>query len=69
MPIEPTIEGLRDLATYLDDATHDALIASADANQWLQSGERRVQVHGYRYHSPTPGHPTGTRCGWSRAAS
>ena len=49
----PAIDGLRYVPDYLDPATHDFLLASADVHPWHTSADRRVQVHGYRYHHPT----------------
>jgi hypothetical protein len=43
------IPGLRYVAEYLDQETHDRLLAAADAEPWQWLGERRVQAHGYSY--------------------
>lgn len=43
------IDGLTYIADYIDERTHDVLLASADAHPWLNSVDHGVQIYGYRY--------------------
>jgi hypothetical protein len=45
-----SIPGLRYVPEYLDQRTHDRLLADADAQPWQPAGDRRVQIYGYSYH-------------------
>ncbi|HUR35233.1 MAG TPA: alpha-ketoglutarate-dependent dioxygenase AlkB [Vicinamibacterales bacterium] len=38
---------------YVDQDTHDALMASVDLHPWLWSVDHAVQIYGYRYHHPS----------------
>jgi alkylated DNA repair dioxygenase AlkB len=49
----PLIAGLRYIPEYLDEETHQQLLAAADAQPWLQSVGHGVQMYGYRYHHAT----------------
>jgi len=43
------IAGLQYIRNYLDQTTHDRLIAVVDEHVWQQSVDHRVQVYGYHY--------------------
>jgi alkylated DNA repair dioxygenase AlkB len=43
------VPGLTYLPDYLDQAAHDRLIETVDAQPWLGDLSRRVQHYGYRY--------------------
>lgn len=47
--MESGVPGLRVIPEYLDAATHDELLAAADAQPWTSLGGRRVQIYGYSY--------------------
>jgi alkylated DNA repair dioxygenase AlkB len=49
----PGIEGLQYVPDYLDQPTHDGLLASVDLAPWLWSVDRGVQIYGYRYQHST----------------
>jgi len=43
------IHGLRYLADYVDQSTHDRLLDAVDRQPWQRSVDHRVQVYGYHY--------------------
>jgi alkylated DNA repair dioxygenase AlkB len=43
------IQGLHYVTEYLDHDTHDRLLAAVDAQPWLTSVDRGVQIYGYTY--------------------
>ncbi len=43
------IDGLRHIANFLDQATHDELLRVVDTHPWKDDLKRRVQHYGYRY--------------------
>ena len=49
----PQVEGLQYVANYLDQSTHDSLLASVDLAPWLWSVDHGVQIYGYRYQHST----------------
>ena len=49
----PAITGLRYVPEYLDEETHQQLLAAADVQPWIRSVDHGVQMYGYRYHHAT----------------
>src|SRR5262245_52267951 len=43
------IVGLQYIPDFIDQATHDQLLCSVDAEPWLTDLKRRVQHYGYKY--------------------
>jgi alkylated DNA repair dioxygenase AlkB len=53
MDMQPSIDGLRYIPDYVDQAWHDDLLSCVDMHAWLDTVDHRFQVYGYRYHHPT----------------
>jgi alkylated DNA repair dioxygenase AlkB len=43
------VAGLRYIPEYIDQSTHDRLMACVDAERWLTSVDHGVQIYGYNY--------------------
>jgi alkylated DNA repair dioxygenase AlkB len=62
------IAGITYVPDYLDQATHDRLLAAVDEHPWLKSVDRSVQVYGYSYnHSRRAAYRIGELPSWAFA--
>jgi len=60
------IAGLRYVPDYIDQPTHDRLLASADQHPWRMSVDHNVQVYGYSYnHQRREAIPIGDVPAWA----